>query len=160
MLDSLVQQFAGGGAQSMEGNELHGGVGQLLQAASGEHSSGAIGDALSMLGAGGFGNSVLQGSQTATPQQRNGLADMLLRAVSQGGGSPDSVLSTLGIGGHSMGPGELASLAEHVGSNHPSALSSVLASQLGGGGGGSGMLHLLGNPMVRQIGLSLAKRML
>lgn len=159
MLDSLIQQLAGGGAQSLEGEQLHGGVAQMLQTAPNEHGIGAIASALGALGGSGFGQSVERGSSHANPQQRNGLADLLLSAVSQGGGSPNSVLSQLGIGGQQMSPQELGSLAQHVGNHHPDALASVLGSQLGSGGGG-GMLSLLGNPMVRQIGMSLAKRML
>jgi hypothetical protein len=161
MLDTLIQQFAGGGAQTMEGQQLHGGVGQMLQAAPNEHASGAIGEALGLLGSQGFGQSVQQGAMNASPEQRNSMADMLLRAASRGGGSSTGVLSQLGIGGQQMSPEELGTLARHVGQNHPDALSSVLGSQLGSsGGGGGGMLSLLGNPMVRQIGMSLAQRML
>lgn len=159
MIDSLIQQFAGGEAQSLEGSALHGGVAQMLETAPNEHGTSAIGEALSALGAGGFGQSVQQGTMHATPQQRNGLADMLLNAVSQGGGSPEGVLSSLGIGGQQMSPQDLGSLAQHVGNNHPDAVASLLGNQLGNGGG-SGMLSLLGNPMVRQIGMSLAQKML
>jgi hypothetical protein len=161
MLDSLIQQFAGGQAQSLEGPALHGGVAQMFEAAPQEHGIGAVADALGALGGSGFGQSVQQGAANATPQQRNGLADMLLNAVSQGGGSSNGVLSMLGIGGQSMSPQELGSLAQHVGDNHPDALAGLLGSQLsGGGGGGGGLLSLLGNPMVRQIGMSLAQKML
>jgi hypothetical protein len=159
VIDSLIQQFAGGEAQSLEGSALHGGVAQMLETAPNEHGTSAIGEALSALGAGGFGQSVQQGTMHATPQQRNGLADMLLNAVSQGGGSPEGVLSSLGIGGQQMSPQDLGSLAQHVGNNHPDAVASLLGNQLGNGGG-SGMLSLLGNPMVRQIGMSLAQKML
>lgn len=160
MLDGLLQQFAGGGAGSMAGEELHGNVGQLLQQAPNEHVTGAISQALGALGAGGFGKSVAEGAQNAAPAQRNGLADVLLRAVSQGGGSPNNVLSQLGIGGQSMGASELGSLAEHVASNHPSALSGLLGNQLAGNSQGSGLLAVLGNPVVRQVGMQLAQRML
>jgi hypothetical protein len=161
MLDSLIQQFAGGGAQTMEGQQLHGGVAQMLQEAPNEHGTGAIGEALSLLGGQGFGQSVRQGAANASPEQRNALADMLLRSVSRGGGSSTGVLSQLGIGGQQMSPEELGTLAQHVGNNHPDALASLLGNQLGSsGGGGSSMLSLLGNPMVRQVGMSLAQRML
>lgn len=171
MIDGLIQQFAGGGLENLAGEELHGGVGQLLGAASQGQSSGAFSEALSALGAGGFGQSVAQGAANATPEQRNSLADTLLQAVSHGGGSPDTVLSQLGIGGGTMGPGELGALAQFVGQNHPNALAGVLGGTLGGGSGGSGgsgggggagstLLHLLGNPMVRQMGMQLAKKML
>jgi hypothetical protein len=115
---------------------------------------------LGALGASGFGQSVQQGAMNASSQQRNGLADMLLNAVSQGGGSPNGVLSSLGIGGQSISAPELGALAGHVAENHPGELAGLLGSQLGSGGGGGGMLSLLGNPMVRQIGMNLAKRML
>lgn len=160
MLDSLIQQFAGGGHQSLSGSDLTGSVDQMLQQAPNEHASGAIGEALQALGAGGFGQSVMQGAQNASPQQRTGLADMLLSAVSQGGGSPNNTLSQLGIGGSGMGAGELAKLAEHVLTNHPDATSGVLGEQLQNGDQGSGVLSLLGNPMVRQVGMQLAKRLL
>jgi hypothetical protein len=42
MIDNLIQQFAGGGAQGLEGPALHGGVAQMLGAASNEHAVGAI----------------------------------------------------------------------------------------------------------------------
>jgi hypothetical protein len=159
MIDSLIQQLAGGEAQSLEGEALHGGVAQMLQTAPNQHGIGAIASALGALGGSGFGQSVQQGSTHASSQQRNSLADLLLSAVSQGGGSPNSVLSSLGIGGQQMSPQELGSLAQHVGNKHPDALASVLGNQLGSGDGG-GLLSLLGNPMVQQIGMNLAKRML
>jgi hypothetical protein len=160
MVEELAQQFLGGQAESLAGSELHGGVGQLIQSAESGHVMGAVQEALGARGPQGFANSVQQGAANASPQQRNGLADMLLQAVSQGGGSPDSALSRLGIGGSSMGAGELGQLAEHVAQNHPDALSGLLGGQLNASGGGGGMLSLLGNPMVRQIGMQLAKRVL
>lgn len=162
MIDTLIQQFVGGSAQSLEGPELHGGVAQMLQTAPQQHGRSAIAESLGAMGGNGFGQSVQQGAMNASPQQRNSLADMLLRAVSQGGGSPNSVLSSLGIGGQSMSPQELGSLAQHVGNNHPDALAELLGNELGGSGGAGGgsMLSLLGNPMVRQIGMSLAQKML
>lgn len=160
MLDSLIQQFAGGQAQSLEGQELHGGVAQMLEAAPNEHGIGAISEALGALGGSGFGQSVQQGSMNASAGQRNGLADTLLNAVSQGGGSPNSVVSELGISGQNTSPQELGSLAQHVADNHPDALAGLLGNQLGSGGGGGGMLSLLGNPMVQQIGMNLAKKLL
>lgn len=163
MLDGLVQQFAGGGVDQMAESELHGGVGQMLSAAPSEHGAGAIGEALSTLGGSGFGQSVAQGAATGTPEERSGLGGMFMSAISQGGGAPSNVLSQLGIGGGGSGfnPSELGSLAQYVGDNHGGALSSVLGSQLGGGGGGAGsMLKLLGNPMVRTVGMNLAKRLM
>ena len=164
MLDGLIQQFAGGGGDQMAESDLHGGVGQMLSAAPSEHSAGAIGEALSTLGGSGFGQSVAQGAATGTPEERSGLGGMFMSAISQGGGSPGNVLSQLGIGGGGSGfnPSELGSLAQYAGDNHAGALSGILGSQLGGGrGGGAGsMLKLLGNPMVRTIGMNLAKRLM
>lgn len=159
MIDGLIQQFAGGGGNSLEGDLLHGGVTQMMEGANNEHGIGAISQALGSLGGGGLAQSVLQGSSHASPEQRNGLADMLLGAVSQGGGSPAGVLSQLGIGGQSMGPAELSSLAQYVGDNHPSEFSSMLGNHVGNGGSG-GIMSLLGNPMVRQVGMNLAKRLI
>lgn len=161
MLDSLVQQFAGGGANTMEGPQLHDNVGQMLSAAPEGHVTGAIGEALGALGGGGFGQSVQQGTANASQEQRNGVADMLLGAISQGGGSPENALSQVGASGGSLGPTELGNLAEHAFNNHPDALASVLGGQLNSGGGGSGgILGLLGSPIVRQVGMSLAGRLL
>ena len=164
MIDSLIQQFAGGGASNIEGEALHGGVGQLLGSAPNEHKVGAIGEALGALGPSGFGQSVSQGAGSASPAARSGLAGMLMSAISQGGGSPGNVLSSLGVnaGANSMGPSELGTLATYAAENHPSALAGVLGGQLGGGGGGTGseIMHVLGNPMVRQVGLNLAKRLM
>src|SRR5947209_7489169 len=84
MIDTLVQQFAGGGAAQMEGSSLFGGVSQMLEGAQNEHGIGAISQALGSLGGQGFGQSVAQGAAQAGPGQRNGLADLLLKAVSQG----------------------------------------------------------------------------
>jgi hypothetical protein len=164
MLNGLIQQFAGGGANGLEGEALHGGVAQMLGSAPNEHGTGAIGEALGALGGMGFGQSVSQGAGNASPEARSGIAGMLMGAISQGGGSPDNVLSSLGIGGSgkSMGPSELGTLASYTAEHHPNELASVMGSQLGssGGSGGSELLHVLGNPMVRQVGMSLAKRLL
>jgi len=46
MLDGLIQQFAGQGANNLEGEALHGGVAQMLGSAPNEHGVGAIGEAL------------------------------------------------------------------------------------------------------------------
>jgi hypothetical protein len=164
MIDSLVQQFAGSEVQSLEGEALHGGVAQMLGSAPNEHGIGAITQALGALGGSGLGQSVAQGAAQASPQQWNGLADLLLKAVSQGGGSPSNALSQLGIGGGgSLGPQELGTLAEYVGNNHSDALAQVLGNHFGSGGSGSGssgLLSLLGSPMVREVGMKLAKRLL
>jgi hypothetical protein len=163
MLDSLIQQFAGGGANSVEGEALHGGVAQMLGSAPNEHGVGAIGAALGALGAGGFGQSVTQGAGNADPEARSGLAGMLMGAISLAGGSPGNVLSSLGIGGGgtSVGPSELGSLASYTAENHPNELANVMGSQLGSSGAGGGnLMQVLGNPMVRQIGMNLAKRLI
>jgi hypothetical protein len=160
MLDSLIQQFAGGGHESMDQGELHGNVDQMLQAAPNPQSAGAVEQALGALGAGGFAQSIMEGAERASPQQRNALADTLLNAISQGGGSPNNVLSELGIGGQNMGAGELAQLAQHVMNNHPDALAGQLGGQLQNGDQGNGLLSLLGNPMVRQIGMQLAQKLM
>ena len=156
MLDGLIQQFAGGGANNLEGEALHGGVAQLLSSAPSQHGVGAIGEALGALGPAGFGQSVTQGAGNAGPGARSGLAGMLMGAISQGGGSPGNVLSSLGIGGggSAMGPSELGTLASFTAEKHPSALAGVLGSQLGSSGGGTGseIMHVFGNPMVRQVG--------
>lgn len=164
MIDGLIQQFAGGGVESLEGEALHGGVAQMLSGAPNEHGEGAIGEALGGLGPAGFGDSVRQGAAGTSPEARSGLAGMLMSAISQGGGSPGNVLSSLGIGGggSSMGPSELGTLATYAAENHPNELAGVMGSQLGNSGGGtsSEIMHVLGNPMVRQVGLNLAKRLM
>lgn len=162
MLDSLAQQFLGGGAESMAGPELHGNVGQMAQGAPNDAVMGAVGDAIRMLGPHGFGQSVGEAAQAAGPQQRQGLMGTLLQAVTQGGGQPNNALSAAGLGGGgSPEAGGLAQLAMHVAENHPQALASVIGGQMNSGGGsGSELMSLLGNPMARQIGMSLAKRML
>ena len=161
MLDGLIQSMAGGGVEDLEGEALHGGVAQMMQQAPNEHGIGAFGDALQSMGAGGFGSSVAQGATQGSPQQRNDMANMLLGAVEQGGGNPSSVLSQLGIGGGgNMGPNELGSLAQFVAANHGDALSGLMGNEFGNGNSGGGVMSLLGNPMVRQIGMNLAKKML
>jgi hypothetical protein len=47
-----------------------------------------------------------------------------------------------------------------VGNNHPDALAGILGNELGSGSGNTSLLSLLGNPMVRQIGMNLAQRLL
>jgi hypothetical protein len=164
MLDGLIQQFAGGGANSMEGEALHGGVAQMLGSAPTEHGVGAISEALGVLGSGGFGQSVTQGAGNASPEARSGLAGMLMGAISQAGGSPGNVLSSLGIGGggNSMNPSELGTLASYAAENHPNEVAGAMGNQFenSGGSAGSELMHGLGNPMVRQMGMNLAKRLL
>jgi hypothetical protein len=157
-MEGLVQQLMGGNTQSMNPADLHGTVGQLLEQAPNEHGIGAITSALESLGGGGFGQSVQQAAAHAGPTERNGLADTFLRAISQGGGSPSGVLSQLGIGGGSLGPQELGMLGQYVAGNHSGELAGLLGNQLGSGGHG-GLLQVLGNPMVREIGMHLAHRL-
>jgi len=160
MLDNLIQQFAGGAAQSLEGSQLHDNVGQMLSAAPENEVKGAVSQALGALGPQGFAQSVQQGAERGGPEGRSALAGVLLDAVEKGGGSRGTVASQFG-GEGGMGAGQLASLAEHVFNNHGDALAGVLGSQLNSGGGGSGgVLSLLGNPMVRQVGEQLAGRLL
>lgn len=159
MLDSLIQQFAGGASQSMEGPQLHDSVGQMLSAAPEHEVMGAVSQALGTLGPGGFAQSVQQGAEGASPDGRGALGSMLLDAVERSGGSRDTVASQFGGEGN-MSAGQLASLAEHVFNNHGDALAGVLGNQLNSGGGGSGgVLSLLGNPMVRQVGEQIAGRL-
>src|SRR5947209_12207921 len=123
MIDGLIQQFAGGEVQNLEDEQLHGGVAQMLGNAPNEHGVSAIGKALGALGAGGFGQSVAHGAGSADPQARNGLAGMLMSAISQGGGSPNNVMSNLGIGGtNALGPSELGALVTYVAEHHPNEL--------------------------------------
>lgn len=159
-MENLAERFLAGEAESLAGQELHGSVGQMAQQAPNESVLGAVEGALGSMSSQGFGQSVTQAAEQMPPQQRNQLADTLLQAVSQGGGSPNNVLSQLGIGGSNMGSGELGQLAAHVAENHPGALSSVLGNQINSSGGSGEFLQLLGNPMVRQIGMQLAQKML
>src|SRR5579871_4616567 len=92
MLDSIVQQFAGGGAGTMTDSQLHGGLDALLGQAQPAHASGAIGEALQALGASGFSQSVQSSAQQQGPNERGLIGSMLLRAVEQGGGNPGGVL--------------------------------------------------------------------
>jgi hypothetical protein len=165
MLDSLVQQFAGGGAGTMSESELHSGLDTLLGQAQPTHASGAIGKALQALGTGGFAQSVQSSAQQQGSAERGLLGSTLLRAVEQGGGSPSSVLGQLGIGTQNpqaMNHGDLGALAGYVAKNHGGALANLLGAGAAGGGGSteSTVLHLLGNPMVQQVGMNLARRFL
>lgn len=162
MLDGLIQQFAGDGASNLEGEALHGGVAQMLGSAPSQHGVGAVSEALSALGSDGFGSSVAQGAGQASPEARSGLAGMFMGAISQGGGSPSSVLANLGIGGggNSMNPSELGSLGSYAAEHHSNELAGLMGNQFGGGSGGSDLIKVLGNPMVRQVGMNLAKRLL
>jgi hypothetical protein len=159
MIDGLIQSFAGGSSNNMEGQVLHDGVSQLLQHAPNQHGTSAISEALGALGSGGFGQSVAQGAAHANPQQRNDLAGALLQAVVHGGGNKGQVQQQLGLGSN-LGPAQLGSLAEYVAGNHGGALAGILGSQFGNGQSGGGLMSVLGSPMARQIGMSLAKKLL
>lgn len=168
MFDSIVQQFAGGDAGNVPQGDLHNGLDTLLGQASGEHASGAISDALKALGANGFAQSVQSSAQNQGPSERGQIGSVLLHAIEQGGGNPSSVLGKLGVGNknpQSMSHSDLGALAGYVAQNHGGALANLLghgAAGAGGGGGGmeSTVLHLLGNPMVQQTAMNLAKRYL
>lgn len=159
MLNSLAQQFLGGGAESMAGPELHGNVGQMAQNSSNDLVTDAIGTALKSLGPQGFGQSVSEGAGNAAPQQRSTLANLLLDAVEKGGGSRNAVASQYGV--RSGGSGNLAQMAIHVAENHPQMLAQVLGNHVSNSpSGGGSVMALLGNPMVRQIGMHLARQYL
>lgn len=167
MFDSIVQQFTGGGS-GMGADELHSGLSTLLGQASPGHATGAIGEALQALGAGGFGQSVQSAAQNQGPQERGQVGSTLLGAIEQGGGNPSSIFSSLGIGSQNtqtMSHTDLGSLAGYVAQNHGSALAGILGQgAAGAGSGGGGMagtvLHLLGTPMVQQTAMNLARRFL
>ena len=161
MLDGLMQQFLGGNAQSLEGPELHGGVNQMLQQTSGGELGGVIGQVLGSMGSGGFGQSVGQAAAHGGPGTKAGILGMLTQAVEQGGGNPSNLLQQFGAAGvdpSQLSPQQLEGMAQHVHNNHSGGLQDVLTNQLQGGN--SGLLSLLGNPMVRQIGMQLASRVM
>jgi hypothetical protein len=165
MFDSILKQFTGGGGNVAD-SELHGGLSTLLSQAEPQHATGAVGDALQSLGAGGFAQSVQSAAENHGPNERGQIGSMLMQAISQGGGNPAGVLSKLGIGTQNaseMSSSDLGALAGHVAENHGGALASLLgggAAGAGGGGGGmeSTVLHLLGNPMVKSTAMNLAKK--
>jgi hypothetical protein len=158
-MEQLLQSFSGGGSGGLEGQMLHEGVAQLLQQAPNEKGTSAISEALGALGAEGFGQSVAQGAAHTNPQQHSALASLLLQAVEQGGGNKQQAQRHLGSGG-AVGSAGLGNLAQFVAGNHGNALAGVLGSQLSGPQGGSGLMSMLGSPMARQIGMSLAKKLL
>ena len=167
MFESILKQFTGGDASNLSTDQLTGHLSSMLGQASQDHTSGAIGDALSSLGAGGFGQSVQDAAQNHGPEQRGQIGSMLMQAIQGGGGNPLSVLSQLGIGTtnpQDMSHQDLGALATHVAENHGGSLAGLLGGAMGGSAGGSGgglageALHLLGNPMVQQTAMNLAKR--
>jgi hypothetical protein len=166
MLESVIQQFAGGGTGTMADNEIHSGLDTLLGQAQPAHASGAIGEALQALGADGVAQSVRSSAQQQGPEERGQLGSMLLHAVEQGGGDPGGVLSQLGVGTRdpkAMSHDDLGALAGYVAENHGGALANLLGNAAGSSGGGnteSTVLHLLGTPMVQQVAENLARRLL
>jgi hypothetical protein len=147
----------------MEDNELHGGLDALMGKAAPAQTSGAISEALHALGAGGFAQSVQSSAQNQGPNERGQIASLLLHAVEQGGGNKNQVLSGLGIGAQNSGTmshTELGGLANYVAQNHAGALAGILGGSAGSGSAGSTALHLLGNPMVQQTAMSLARKFL
>lgn len=152
MLNDLANQFLGGSGGNPEK------AGSLFQQAPDNAVMGALSAALGNLGPGGFAQSVASGAESAGPSQRQGLAGLLLNAVEQGGGNPQQAIHATGINPENPQPQGLASLAAHVLENHPDALSSVLGNQMNSGGGG--MLSVLGNPLVQQVAMHVAQRVL
>lgn len=160
MMDSIVQQFLGGGAENLAGDALHQNVRSMAGNASTPSVMGAVEGALGQLGPQGFGQSVQQASQGASQDQRNQLGGILMHAIEQGGGNPQQVLASHNADPGNMQPSSLAGMAMHVAENHPQVLASLLGghiSQSASSGGSGGIMQLLGNPMVRQIGMHLAQ---
>ena len=168
-MQEILQQFAGGNP-SMAPDQMYGHIDSMLQQAPNEHVQGAIGEALQQMGPQGFGQSVTQAAQGMGPQQQEGLMGMLGQAIEGGGGSLPGALGALGLGGGAgsgggggmqganLGPSGLGALASYALQNHGGQLGSVLGNQTNSGG--SGALSLLGNPMVQQVGMNLARRLL
>lgn len=163
-MQEILQQFASGAAGVPE-DQTHGHVSAMLAQAPPQHAQGAIEDALQALGAHGFGQSVAQAAQGMGPQQQQGIVNVLGQAIESDGGSLSGVLNQFGLGGGSgnaptggYNAGALGQLASYALQNHGGALSSLLGSR--SSSGGSEVLRLLGNPMVRQVGISLAQRLL
>lgn len=159
-MQEILQQLAGGAA-GVPADQMHGHLATMLQQAPPEHVQGAIGAALQSLGPQGFGQSVTQAAQGMGPQQQQGLAGLLGKAIEGGGGSLPGVLGQLGLGGAQSGgftPQGLGSLATYALQNHGGALNSVLGTHTNSGGAEA--LRLLGNPMVQQVGIHLAQRLL
>jgi hypothetical protein len=160
MLDSIAQQFLSGEAQNLEGEALHQNVRSMAGNAPTPSVIGAVEGALGQLGSQGFGQSVQQATQGASQDQRNQLGSVLLNAIEQGGGNRQQALQRHNADPSNMQPSSLAGMAMQVAENHPQVLASLLGthiSQNASSGGGGGLMSLLGNPMVRQIGMQLAQ---
>lgn len=164
MFGNILQQLTGEGGGQASPDQVHSHLDTLLGSATSEHTGGAVSDALGALGARGFAQSVMQAAEGQNASQRGTVGSMLFKSIESGGGNPSSVLSSLGIGQKSpqdLSHSDLGSLAGYVAQNHPDALSGVLGNASGGGGNLEGTaLHLLGNQMVQQTALNLAKRFL
>jgi len=170
MLDSILQQFASGDSSGLPHEQAVSHVSRMLEQAPQEHALGALSDAVTGMDSGTFGNSVTSAAQNLGPEQRGQLGSLLQSVMGGGGAGNPSDLS----------PQELGSLATQAHQTNPSGLVGMLGSALSGGnlggmslgglggaggggfstGSGSGLLSLLGNPMVRQVGMNLAQRML
>jgi hypothetical protein len=163
MLDSIVQQFLGGGAESMSGPQLHQHVKHMAGNAPAPSLVNAVAGALGQMGPQGFGQSVQQASEGASQGQRNELGSVLLHAIEQGGGSPQQALARHNADPNNMQPSSLAGMAMQVAEQHPDVLASLLGTHIsqnassGSSGSGGGLMEVLGNPMVRQIGMHLAQ---
>jgi hypothetical protein len=165
MFDSIIQQLSDSGG-NVSDSTLHGGLDTLLGQSAPHHTSGAVTEALQSLGAGGFAQSVQTSAQDQGPQERGQIGSVLLNAIEHGGGNKSGVLSQLGIGSQNpqeMSHEDLGKLAGYVAENHSEGLASVLGNGAAGRGGGSlesSALHLMGNPMVQQTAMNLARRFL
>lgn len=160
MLDSIAQQFLSGEAQNLSGEQLHGHVRNMAGNAPTPSVVSAVEGALGQLGPQGFGQGVQEASQGASQDQRNQLGSLLLNAIEQGGGNRQEAMARHNANPSNMQPSSLAGLAMQVAENHPQALSSLLGghiSENASSGGSGGIMQLLGNPMVRQIGMHLAQ---
>ncbi len=161
-MQEILQQFMGGAAQ-MPPQQMYGHLDQMIQQAPDPHVQGAIGEALQALGPQGFGQSVAGAAQGLNPQQQQGLVGLLGSAIEGGGGSLQGALSSLGLGGAGASSGGLApsmigDLASYALQHHSGPLGATLGNATNANG--SGVLSLLGNPMVQRVGINLAQRLL
>ncbi|GAC1435301.1 MAG: hypothetical protein NVSMB65_09260 [Chloroflexota bacterium] len=175
MLDAIMQQFASGQAGDLPHDQAASHVGTMVQQAPQEHVFGAVSDALGGMDSGTFGSSVASAASSLGTEQRGQLGSLLLGALGSGGGAGGSVLHNLGISSvdpSQFSPSDLGTLASHLHQNNLPGLTGVLGNALGagnlggagggglGGGSGAGVLSLLGNPVVRQVGTQLAQRLM
>jgi hypothetical protein len=183
VLDTIVQRFASGQAQALPHEQAVNHVSAMIQEAPREQVFGALSDALSGMDARAFGDSVASAAQNLSQEQRGQLGSLLVGTLSEGGGSGGSILRNLGVSSIDPGtfsPGDLGALASHLHQNNLPGLTGALGAALSGGnfggtsmgglgafggggfgtGSGSGVLALLGSPVVRQFGMQLAQRLL